>query len=520
MTTEHRSSRRTASFGAIGVIAVALVFVWLNRSDVQPPPVTPSGRAEGAPDAATAAEAESGAERSLSATAAGSAADTEVPPPNADASPAIVLEVRDSAARLVAGVRVTVRDDANLQVLSVVTTDGTVQLPRGVTAEGMAGWRAVVGLPGRIVTEPMRLARPGVVTIAVGDVGTVRVRCEGATRDCMLQITELHDGDTRGPTGEAMTTGGNADLSVAAGGLRYQLSGFGRFFGGDVRLVDGPRGQGDVVDVHIDQRTCRVSGQLVGGTSENVFALLITADQTPSYGADLYEGGLFSVQLPRIRFESIVFVQGALCGVGPPVTLDADERNVGAISMTARPSLGRLEVWDPHGAIQTRPPHIAHVTTAAGKQVRGGFATQSFISWTVSPDGFDCLAVPGITEVAVSAGFNDMFWEPRMVVIRDGGVFRVNPTAWGRVVVLLSAPGRQGLPEMWLEEVATKERIARRNARLRDPQNPKPGLQWHEFRGVPPGRYQVCAKNIEIVGGSLEVLGSSEQEITVSARPQ
>jgi hypothetical protein len=499
MRAGSRAKSRTALLVCVGVIAAAPVFVLLTRPQTPPPaPGTEhasavlrgdSTAAEGAVDGATSLPTERTTVESGTALL------------RTEEATAIVLEVRDSAGRLVPGVGVSVRNDEDQVLFGQSATDGTLQLPQGVTADVMVDWRAVVTLPGRVVSQPMRLSRPGVVTIGIGHVGTLRITCEGVGGGRQPLVTEFRDGEPRGPTSRGTTTPSAADVSVAAGGLQYRVTGYGRL--GDGRLVVGPRGQGDVVELHLDLRPCRVTGQLVYGGPPGeggLFALLIAAYETKSYLAELQADGHFAVDLPKVRYESIVFVQGALYGAFPPVTLDADERDVGPIRMGVRPRLGRLEVRNAQGEMQYERPGLVHFTTAAGTRVNCRLDHGPFFLWRAAQDAsMECFGIPAITEVAVSPGRVGWFAEPRVVVMRDDGVFRANLVEGGRVGVLLSAPGMVGLHDVWLEEGATKDPIARKMARFQDP---AAGLQLHVFRDVPPGRYQVRVRGIEIVGGS------------------
>ena len=519
MTAEKRSGRRTALLVSGGMVAAAIVFVVLSRCD--PSPVMRTEDASAAPHAASTA-VEGAVDRSLSSTAERTAVAFDAPVPSTEESTAIVLEVRDSTARLVPGVRIFVTDSKQVPVAHGVTPDGTMRLPRGVTAEAMVDWQATVWMTGRIVSQPVRLSRPGVATIAVGDLGTLRITCEGPDA-YVLHVSEP-DGDYRA-IGQATTEQGRAELQVAAGSVQYlvQTQGLGDL--SRASAVTGPRDQGDVVDVHLDMRCCRVVGLLVGGVGEGgISALLFGASEMRSCKAEWGKEGSFSVVVPRMPIESLVFVQRDMFAVCPPSTLDADELDVGVITMVARPRLGRLEVRDPEGTLHTNPPNTVYFTTAAGRERSVG-SGQTPIWWRATPDGLECFALPCITEVAVephwvlpakSIGSTEvMVSEPRRIVIRGGGVFRARFVQGGRVVVRLSAPsissfgtGRQ----LWLEEVTTKERIPPMVVRGKG--------QEQDFRGVPPGRYEVCAKGIELVGGALEVLGGSDQEITVSVRPQ
>ena len=515
MRAGQRAKRRTVLV-CVGVVAAAIVFVVLSRPATVPPasgaehalaPHSDSTVAEGAVEGATSLPAER------------TTVESETAPLRTEVATAIVLEVRDSAARLVPGVGVSVRNVQDQVLFGQAPTDGTMQLPQGVTADVMVDWRAVVTLPGRVVSQPMRLSRPGVVTIGIGHVGTLRITCEGVGGGRQPLVTEFRDGEPRGPTSRGTTTPSVADVSVAAGGLQYWVTGYGRL--GDGRLVVGPRGQGDVVELHLDLRPCRVTGQLVYGGPPGgggLFALLIASHETRSYLAELQADGHFAVDLPKVRYESIVFVQGALYGAFPPVTLDADERDVGPIRMGVRPRLGRLEVRNAQGEMQYERPGLVYFTTADGTRVNCRLDHGPFFLWRAAQDaGMECFGIPAIAEVAVSPGRAGWFAEPRVVVMRDDGVFRASLVEGGRVVVLLSAPGVVGLHSVWLEALGTKEHIARKMARFQDS---AAGLQLHVFRDVPPGSYQIVAEGIEIVGGSLEVLGGSDQEITVSVRPQ
>lgn len=514
MNARHRSGRRTVLLVGGAVVAAAFAFVLLSTSDAQPPVAHTDGAAAVLHATAPAGDETADSSPSTLRTAAAAAAAT--PPPRTAESPAIVLEVQDSAGGLVCGAHVLVIDDRNRRIATEMADDGTMRLPQA-TAEVMAGWRAAVTLPGRRITQPLRLARPGVVAVSVGEVGKLRFSCDGAAERDRLQVTASLDGKVQGLTGDAVLTNGCGELSVAAGGLEYRVVAEVRGRGPEVDVV-GPRRQSDVVDVHLDLRPCRVIGQFTGasvGSGRPVSAVLFGAHGLRSCTGSVASDGSFSVLLPRMRIESLVFVVDGMCAVCPPISLDADERDVGPIPMFARPCLGWIEVRDDQGVLHAEAPSLVYFKTASGTQLRP--SDQSIVRWDGVTGAFGCFAIPGIVEVGVAPAAHGLFAEPKIVAIRDGGLFSASLTPGGRVVVLLSAPGMTGLCELWLEDAATKERVARRMARFQDP---KAGLQRHEFRNVPPGHYKVGAKDIEIVVGSLEVPGGSDQEIAVSVRPQ
>lgn len=447
-------------------------------------------------------------------------ASAPVPRHTSDGPDAVVIEVRDSSARLVPGVRLVLANAAGREVRNEELDDGVMRLAADAPAGLVLACRVTISLPGRVVSPPIRLAKVGVFTVDAGATGTLRVVCKRARNGTRLQIHEVRDGMVRGATGFATMNDGIAVVHVAAGDVTYRVGSTDSGTGLESRPFAGPRTQGDVVDAAFDPLGCRVTGCVDAPewSFTSIRATLSTAGETQHYNSNLAADGSFVFTMPRVAADSLTFtvLPGSLY-VCPPTDLDVDERDLGSLTKVELRSIGVLEVRDPSGQVLSLRPDVRWCANAAGQRIDSN-SPDAFVHWKVVDGvGMECRVGPGVTEIAIDMRGTGWVAQPRTLVVRDGGTFRVNLVPGGDVVVLLTEPGATKPHEVWLESLATNERVAPAHSRFEDRDE---GLQHHEFVAVPVGRYRVVAKDAEIVGDTAEVVAGSTQQIRVSVGPR
>lgn len=443
--------------------------------------------------------------------AGGSASAADAPPDDAPASVQTVRVV-DTGRRAVANARVVVWSDGGDCVATGTTgADGTMPLP-SIDPVSCRSWRVFVVIPGARVALPLHFDPSGSVLACLGDVGTLRITCEGG--DCDLQVVELRRGEPYGSGTNVATDRGEAEVAVGAGGAVYRVVGSIGDRSVAVAPIEAPRGQGDVVDVRVDMAACRVAGRFrdAPGDPRAVYAVALRNDQWRTFRVTVAEDErAFEVDLPRQPVDALWFVCMEECAACP-IVLDAALRDVGEVVLEPRPHLGRLEVRDPGGTVVLGGAEVTHLTTADGRRIEAGPGARALLSQRqILGRGVDFFAVPGIVECVVAPRVDRMFAVPRVVLLAGGVHRQVELGVGGRVIV--RSAELQGMQVYQLRERATGQLHGARDWSF------GPREQCQTFDGLAPGHYDVIDETAEAVG-AVDVLADSEHEVAVAPRPR
>jgi hypothetical protein len=496
-------------WGTAATIAAALVFLvtWLATDAALHRP----GGVRDADTAVTRTTArEPGGDRTSarSLPVDGAAVDATEVPGAADEN--WIVEVQDTAGRPVDRAVVTVADARGSSLArDPVSGEGLLLLTRGV--HPAAGCTMTASVPGRSLRQPfVPSSRPFRAVLNVGDMGTLRIMCEGSGAD--LEVGEAQDGGVLDPF-EVGDGNGSVEVRVAAGGVPYVVKARTPCFVVSERVV-GPRAQGEVVDVRLDLRSCLVTGRLLGGDILDlpIHAQWFAAGVAHGFRVAVGERGEFALELPRGRPMQLTFtrdVEFASCDLP---ALHADHHEVGGVVFLPRPRLGVLELRDPDGKLWLAAPQIVRVLMEDGSQ-----GPDSWIRFIGSARlGIEVLGAPGVASVVVAPSAPECFCEPAFLTIHGGGAFRAQFMTGCRVIVRLVEPGATGLRRLRLQNTATKQ-VHPAGGRLIDAGT---GTQEYTFDDVRPGHCEVTAEDVELVGGKLVVGPSREQQFEVAIRPR
>ena len=519
--SERRTGRTglaRAAFG-IGIVAtvvfVAVVVIgnaWrdvepaLRPSDTNDPAVAHRAVGERLPEATAPAD-------SREAESAGPA--TEEPVPGAAAP--LCVELHDNAGRPVAGARVVVWKD---DVASIHTTSeqGVATFPAPTDPAELETWRIAAAVPGRTVGRPfLPFSRPSVVTVSMGDIGALRIRCENATDRVGLSILAEANGAYHGGGGHAIAEGDAPILVAVAANTAmpfvYVVTGALGDRSAGARSA-GPRGQGDVVDVTLDFASCRLIGRLasddVGGP---IHAVMVERDAVQQFRVSVEVDGTFEVELPRSPEATVSLVRGRQCAPVPRTSFTTSTEDLGAITFAERPRLGFFEVRDEHNVLCLDSPAIDRVTTAYGTTIEKPSPGAALHFGATLDKGVDVFGVPGLVAAEVAPSKRDMFCVPGSLTIRDGGMSRAMFVTGGTVVVRAKTTG--------LNEWHVVTLVGRANGKAFDHVAMQVDGDGHRytFGGLPPGEYRVEAAGARVVGNMVAVLAGSEQEVDVTVVP-
>jgi hypothetical protein len=499
----RRSMQGAFALLVAGIFVVA-AFVWLGRSD---PEIEPATMATSAAEHATAVRSEGATEERpleerdghLTADAPGEDAPTA-------AQKLLTIEVRDTAGRLVERSYVSLRDEANFA--SYQAENGVIRVP---FAGDPAPWRVTAGIPGSWVSRSLLpFSGPDVVTVQVGDTGTLRVHCEGTSDEVDIQVFETRNGTQYGAGRHARSAGAAVDMKVAAGSAEFRVTATAGEWTTVANTV-GPRGQSDVVEVTVDFQIRRVTGRLVGGAAmdEPTRARAYLADGSKACFLEVDDDGAFVSAVPRGQQVMLVLMRADEWGICRVPASGSGDHDVGPVVMAQETYLGTIEVRDAQGTVWLDNPRVLRATMADGSHVVGGLCSHRL----VFGKGIEVFGAPGVVEAVVGPGELDRFWSPATMTVRDGRVGRVDRIEGARVVVCLSDPAGGMMGNIRLQNRSTNESYGMRDVGF------DAGRWWGEFL-VPPGRYAAVAEGEELVGGAVEVTSGSEQEITVSVRPR
>ena len=434
------------------------------------------------------------------------------------------IETRDNAGAAVAGVLVTVRAGNEVVVIRTTSADGAITVAAPANPDDLANWRIVAGLPGRTVSQPfLPFTRPSVVVVSMGDIGSLRVTCAGATGVVRLSVLGEPSGEVRGVRGDAERTSttntaraiGDAPTSVAvpAGAFDFHVSGTCGERTVSARVA-GPRRQSDVVDVALQFASCRVTGRVASDEMfGHAYAVMVERDAIRHFGVVMHPDFTFAVDLPRTPGATVSIVNGRACALLPRTTFTTAAEDVGAITFARRPWLGLLEARDDRDVLCLDSPSIRAVTTTYGTTIdKSAFGVAVWFG-TAIDKGVDVFGVPGLVAAEVVPSKREMFCVPESLTIRDGGAFHAMFVKGGLVVVRATEAGPRTLHRVELVAEGRGQRFASTAARLDG------DLQRYTFRGLPPGVYRAEVQGAHVVGNVIEVRAGSEQEVDVTIVP-
>jgi len=515
-TAQSGGGRRLLAVSLVLTVVAAIAVARFAWRDTEPDPGSTGTTENGVGAAAAAAPATASSVEDPGRGAAPRELDSAA---RAPAEPAIEpgtfrIELRDDGGRPVPGARVTVLNDGVEEEAADAAADGTATVSAPTDAAELARWRIVAAMPGRTVERAfLPFARPSVVTVSMGAVGALRVRCANAEFPRFrVSVRAEANGVLHGLAGSLLVDRDGATqypVAVVSAPIEYRLQANTEFTA--KARTPGPGAQGDVVDVTLDLTTCRVTGRIAGaGGEERLWAVMVEREAVHTVHVLVRSDRSFVVDLPRARDATVSFVRGRDCALLPRTSFEASTDDVGTVTFVERPRLGLLEVRDTENAIWLGSAAIRTVHTAYGTTLREGRFPVAVRCEATPERGIDVFGVPGLVAADLEPGERDAFCVPESLTLRDGVVYRAMFVPGGTVVVRVIASLGEGGHTIHLVGPTDGQRVGHAGMNVTASER-----RW-TFRGLAPGMYRAATDGAHVVGEPIHVLAGSEQEITVT----